>query len=118
MPAVVDSYQKRLDDRIQQLLTQRGLEAAKLDIVKEVAIHADRCDTSEEIQRLRSHIGEFRKIIAQKGQLGRRLDFLTQEMGRETNTIASKANDGEIAASAIDMKAELEKIKEQVENVE
>ena len=118
VPVVVDSYQKRLDDRIQQLLTQRGLEAAKLDIVKEVAIHADRCDTSEEIQRLKSHIGEFRKITAQKGQLGRRLDFLTQEMGRETNTIASKANDGEIAASAVEMKAELEKIKEQVENVE
>jgi uncharacterized protein (TIGR00255 family) len=118
VPNVVEAYQKRLDDRIQQLLTQRGLEAAKLDIVKEVAIHADRCDTSEEIQRLRSHIGEFRKIVAQKGQLGRRLDFLTQEMGRETNTIASKANDGEIAASAVEMKAELEKIKEQVENVE
>jgi uncharacterized protein (TIGR00255 family) len=118
VPNVVEAYQKRLDDRIQQILTQRGLEAAKLDIVKEVAIHADRCDTSEEIQRLRSHIGEFRKIVAQKGQLGRRLDFLTQEMGRETNTIASKANDGEIAASAVEMKAELEKIKEQVENVE
>ena len=118
VPVVVESYQKRLDDRIQQLLAQRGLEAAKLDIVKEVAIHADRCDTSEEIQRLRAHIGEFRKITAQKGQLGRRLDFLTQEMGRETNTIASKANDGEIAACAVEMKAELEKIKEQVENVE
>ena len=118
VPAVVESYQKRLDDRIQQLLAQRGLEAAKLDIVKEVAIHSDRCDTSEEIQRLRAHIGEFRKIVAQKGQLGRRLDFMTQEMGRETNTIASKANDGDIAASAVDMKAELEKIKEQVENVE
>ena len=118
VPVVVESYQKRLDDRIQQLLAQRGLEAARLDIVKEVAIHSDRCDTSEEIQRLRAHIGEFRKIVAQKGQLGRRLDFLTQEMGRETNTIASKANDGEIAASAVDMKAELEKIKEQVENVE
>lgn len=118
VPVVVESYQKRLDDRIQQLLAQRGLEAAKLDIVKEVAIHADRCDTSEEIQRLKAHIGEFRKITAQKGQLGRRLDFLTQEMGRETNTIASKANDGEIAACAVEMKAELEKIKEQVENVE
>ena len=118
VPNVVEAYQKRLDDRIQQLLTQRGLEAAKVDIVKEVAAHADRCDTSEEIQRLRSHIGEFRKIIAQKGQLGRRLDFMTQERGRETNTIASKANDGEIAASAVEMKAELEKIKEQVENVE
>lgn len=118
VPLVVESYQKRLDDRIQQLLTQRGLEAAKVDIVKEVAIHSDRCDTSEEIQRLRSHMGEFRKIVAQKGQLGRRLDFMTQEMGRETNTIASKANDGEIAACAVEMKAELEKIKEQVENVE
>lgn len=118
VPSVVEAYQKRLDDRIQQLLAQRGLEAAKVDIVREVAIHSDRCDTSEEIQRLRAHIGEFRKIVAQKGQLGRRLDFLTQEMGRETNTIASKANDGEIAASAVDMKAELEKIKEQVENVE
>jgi uncharacterized protein (TIGR00255 family) len=118
VPQVVEAYQKRLDDRIQQLLTQRGLEAAKLDIVKEVAVHADRCDTSEEIQRLRAHIGEFRKIISQKGHVGRRLDFLAQEMGRETNTIASKANDGEIAASAVDMKAELEKIKEQVENVE
>jgi len=118
VPQVVDAYQKRLDDRIQQLLTQRGLEAAKIDIVKEVAIHADRCDTSEEIQRLKAHIGEFRKIVAQKGQVGRRLDFMTQEMGRETNTIASKANDGEIAASAVEMKAELEKIKEQVENVE
>jgi len=118
VPHVVDAYQKRLDDRIQQLLTQRGLEAAKMDIVREVAIHADRCDTSEEIQRLRAHIGEFRKIVGQKGQVGRRLDFMTQEMGRETNTIASKANDGEIAASAVEMKAELEKIKEQVENVE
>jgi len=118
VPNVVEAYQKRLDDRIQQLLTQRGLEAARIDIVKEVAIHADRCDTSEEIQRLRAHIGEFRKIVAQKGQVGRRLDFMTQEMGRETNTIASKANDGEIAASAVEMKAELEKIKEQVENVE
>lgn len=118
VPLVVESYQKRLDDRIQQLLAQRGLEAAKPDIVKEVALHSDRCDTSEEIQRLRAHIGEFRKIVAQKGQLGRRLDFMTQEMGRETNTIASKANDGEIAASAVEMKAELEKIKEQVENVE
>ena len=118
VPHVVDAYQKRLDDRIQQLLTQRGMEAAKLDIVREVAIHADRCDTSEEIQRLKAHIGEFRKIVVQKGPVGRRLDFMTQEMGRETNTIASKANDGEIAASAVEMKAELEKIKEQVENVE
>jgi uncharacterized protein (TIGR00255 family) len=118
VPVVVETYQKRLDDRIQALLAQRGLDVAKVDILKEVAVHADRCDTSEEIQRLRAHLGEFRKIVAQKGQLGRRLDFMTQELGRETNTIASKGNDGEIAAAAVEMKAELEKIKEQVENIE
>jgi uncharacterized protein (TIGR00255 family) len=118
VPTVVDAYQKRLDDRIQQILAQKGLEAARLDIVREVAIHADRCDTSEELQRLGSHIGEFRKVIAAQGQVGRRLDFLLQEMGREANTIASKGNDAEISAAAVEMKADLEKLKEQVENVE
>ena len=118
VPVVVEAYQKRLDERIRQLLDQKGIEAARPDIVKEVAIHADRCDTSEEIQRLRAHVGGFRKILAQAEPVGRRLDFLSQEMGREINTIASKGNDGEIAAAAVEMKAELEKIREQVENVE
>ena len=118
VPAVVESYQKRLDERIQALLRQKGIEAAKVDIVKEVAIHADRCDVSEEAQRLTAHIAEFRKIISADGQVGRRLDFLTQEMGRETNTIASKGNDAAISACAVEMKAELEKIKEQVDNLE
>jgi len=118
VPAVVEAYQKRLDERIQTILRQKGIEAAPLDIVKEVAIHADRCDVSEELQRLTAHIAEFRKIIAGEGQVGRRLDFLTQEMGRETNTIASKGNDAAISACAVEMKAELEKIKEQVDNVE
>jgi uncharacterized protein (TIGR00255 family) len=117
-PAVLEAYQKKLDDRIQALLAQKGIEAAKLDVVKEVAIHADRCDVSEELQRLRAHIGEFRKILGQDGPIGRRLDFLTQEMGRETNTIASKGNDAAISALSVEMKAGLEKIKEQVENVE
>ena len=118
VPHVVDAYQKRLDDRIQQLLSQRGLEAAKMDIVREVAIHADRCDTSEEIQRLKAHIGEFRKIVGQKGQVGRRLDFMTQEMGRETNTIVSKAGDVAISRHVFEVKATLEKLRELVQNVE
>jgi uncharacterized protein (TIGR00255 family) len=117
-PSIIEAYQKRLDERIQSLLRQKGLEVAKVDIVREVAIHADRCDVSEELQRLTAHIAEFRKILAGDGQVGRRLDFLTQEMGRETNTIASKGNDAAISACAVDMKAELEKIKEQVDNVE
>jgi len=117
-PAVVGTYQKKLDDRIQALLAQKGLEAARTDVVKEVALHADRVDISEEIQRLRAHFGEFRKIMETKGQIGRRLDFLTQEMGRETNTIVSKGNDTEISQCGVEIKTELEKIKEQVENVE
>lgn len=117
-PAVVEAYQKKLDDRIQAILRQKGLEAAQLDVVKEIAIHADRCDVSEEVQRLTAHLAEFRKILGIKGQMGRRLDFLTQEMGRETNTIASKGNDSSISALVVEIKAELEKIKEQVDNVE
>ena len=117
-PVVVEAYQKKLDARVQALLAQKGLETAKPDIAKEVAVYADRCDISEECQRLAAHTAEFRKIIAGKGQVGRRLDFLTQEMGREANTIASKGNDAEISAAAVEIKAELEKIKEQVENVE
>ena len=118
VPSVVETYQKRLDDRVRALLSQKGLDASKPDIAKEIALYADRCDVSEEIQRLRTHTGEFRKTLAGNGQVGRRLDFLTQEMGRETNTIASKGNDAEISGCAVDMKAELEKIKEQVENIE
>jgi uncharacterized protein (TIGR00255 family) len=117
-PAVLESYQKKLDARVQALLAQKGLEVAKPDLAKEIAVYADRCDISEECQRLKAHTAEFRKIIAGKGQVGRRLDFLTQEMGREANTIASKGNDAEISACAVEIKSELEKIKEQVENVE
>ena len=118
VPAVVEAYQKKLDARVQALLAQKGREVAKPDLAKEIAVYADRCDISEECQRLKAHTAEFRKIIAGKGQVGRRLDFLTQEMGREANTIASKGNDAEISACAVEIKAELEKIKEQVENVE
>jgi uncharacterized protein (TIGR00255 family) len=117
-PSVVEAYQRKLDERIQALLAQKGAEAARPDVVKEVALHADRVDISEEIQRLQAHLGEFRKILEGKGQIGRRLDFLTQEMGRETNTIVSKGNDTEISRCGVEIKTELEKIKEQVENVE
>lgn len=118
VPAALEAYQRKLDERIQSLLAQKGLEPAQADIVKEIALHADRCDISEELQRLRTHAAEFRKILQEKGQIGRRLDFLTQEMVRETNTLSSKGADAEISSAAVAIKAELEKIKEQVENVE
>jgi len=118
VPSVVDAYQKKLDERVRALLAQKGLEVAKADLAKEVAVYADRCDVSEEVQRLHAHVAEFRKVTATKGAIGRRLDFLTQEMGREANTIASKGNDAEVSAAAVEIKSELEKIKEQVENVE
>jgi uncharacterized protein (TIGR00255 family) len=117
-PEVVASYERKLEERIGTLLSQKGIDGARADVLKEVALHADRVDISEEIQRLRAHIGEFRKILGLKGQVGRRLDFLTQEMGRETNTILSKGNDTRISALGVEIKTELEKIKEQVENVE
>jgi uncharacterized protein (TIGR00255 family) len=118
VPSVVEAYQKKLDERVRALLAQKGIEVAKADLAKEVAVYADRCDVSEEVQRLHAHVAEFRKVAASKGAIGRRLDFLTQEMGREANTIASKGNDAEVSAAAVEIKAELEKIKEQVENVE
>jgi len=117
-PASLEAYRRKLDDRIQAILAQKGLEAAPVDVAKEVAMHADRCDVSEEIQRLKTHTAEFRKLTSSKGQIGRRLEFLTQEMGREANTIASKGNDAGISSAAVAIKAELEKIKEQAENLE
>lgn len=117
-PAVLESYQKRLEDRIATLLTQRGIELMKTDLLKEVAVFADKSDVSEEIQRLGSHVEEFRRILGTDGSIGRRLDFLTQEMAREANTMTAKGNDSAIAIHAVEIKAELEKIKEQSENVE
>lgn len=118
VPLALEAYQKKLDDRIRALLAQKGLELAQADLTKEIAVHADRCDISEEVQRLGVHVTEFRKALATREPVGRRLDFLVQEMGRETNTLASKAGDAAICTAAVEIKAELEKIKEQVENVE
>ncbi len=117
-PAAVDAYQKKLDDRIQAVLSAKGLEVGKPDLVKEIAIYADKIDISEELQRLRTHVGEFRKAVKGDGPVGRKLDFTIQEMVREINTLASKASDGEVSALAVQVKSELEKLKEQAENIE
>ncbi|HEU4339694.1 MAG TPA: YicC/YloC family endoribonuclease [Planctomycetota bacterium] len=117
-PRVVETYQRKLDERISALVTARGFDGSKADLAKEIALFADKSDISEELQRLGAHVGSCRGIVDEAGSIGRRLDFLTQEMVRETNTLASKGGDAEISEAAVRIKSELEKIKEQAENVE
>ncbi len=117
-PAVIESYQNRLTEKLNALLQETSTEMSKSDIIREVGIFADRCDISEETVRLRTHIEQFRKVMGQKESQGRKLDFLTQEMFRETNTIGSKANDAEIAQFVVDMKTNIERIREMDQNIE
>jgi uncharacterized protein (TIGR00255 family) len=115
---VVQAAKDRLRKRTEQIRQETGLlDEARLH--QEIVIAADRLDITEEIVRLRSHVDQFRTIIAVEGQpVGRRLDFLLQEMGREANTVGSKANDAPLAHDVVEMKTELERIREQVQNVE
>lgn len=117
---VADEYRQRLTKKIGEMLarvdSQIDIDQGRL--AQEVAFIADRCDISEEIQRLRSHIEQFRQIISEENEVGKRLDFLTQELNREANTIASKTNNLVIKENALALKSEIEKIREQVQNVE
>lgn len=117
-PQVVEEYRDKLKARMENLLKDSGVKLEPADIIREVAFFADRCDITEETTRLAHHCEQFSRVIAGKGEVGRRLDFIAQEMLRETNTIASKANDAELATIAVSMKSEIEKIKEQVQNLE
>ncbi len=117
-PLVVESYRNRLKDRVNDWLSSQGVQIETNDILREICIFSDRCDITEEITRLGSHIGQFREFLKEKNPAGRKLDFLCQEMFRETNTIGSKANDIEISHRVVDMKATIEKIREIVQNIE
>jgi uncharacterized protein (TIGR00255 family) len=117
-PQVVEEYRDKLKARIEKLMADTGNQVEDSDLIKEVAFFADRCDITEETTRLAHHCEQFQQAIEGKGEVGRRLDFIAQEMLRETNTIASKANDAELATIAVAMKSEIEKIKEQVQNLE
>jgi uncharacterized protein (TIGR00255 family) len=116
--SVVGEYAKRLRRRVDELLAEAKLKLDEETLAREVAILADRSDISEEIARLKAHLQQFRQICQMEGQAGRRLDFLSQEMLREANTVASKAADAQIARSVVDIKCLIERIKEQVQNVE
>lgn len=114
---VVEEWRARLRQRLREALGEVPLDEGRL--AAEVALLAERADISEELVRLRSHLGQARELVsAGAGAVGRRLEFLLQEMGRETNTIGSKAGDLEIARAVIEMKSELESLREQVQNVE
>lgn len=113
---VVRAYSERLRARLAELLAEVPIDEAR--IATEVAIFAERSDISEELVRLRSHIAQFRQSVGEDGAVGRKLEFILQEMGRETNTIGSKANDLEITRAVIAMKSELESVREQVQNIE
>jgi uncharacterized protein (TIGR00255 family) len=117
-PQVVAEYRDKLKARIDKLMAESNQRLEPADLAKEVAFFADRCDITEETTRLAHHCEQFLLVIKGKGEVGRKLDFVAQEMLRETNTIASKANDAQLATIAVAMKSEIEKIKEQVQNLE
>ena len=117
-PTVVEDYHKRLSQRINTLLSQAEIQVSQVDLIKEVAVFAERADIAEEIQRLGSHLGAFEQGCREGEHAGRKLDFIAQEMLREANTIASKANDAEIAKRIVEIKGAIDRLKEQVQNVE
>ncbi len=117
-PLVVESYRQRLRERLDKILSEHKIELEPGDIIKEVGLFAERSDISEEIVRLRSHFQQFFSIMELPESSGRKLDFITQEMFRETNTIGSKANDVEIARNVIEIKADIERLREMIQNVE
>ena len=117
-PKVVLEYSSRIQERVATLLTGTDSKIEKSDLHKEIAIFADRCDISEELGRLRSHILLFNDVMDNEEPNGRKLEFIVQEMFREANTIASKANNSNIIKDVISIKTEIERIKEQVLNIE
>ncbi len=116
-PLVVEEYAKRLRARVQQLLSSSNLELEQDALAREVAIFAERCDVNEEIARAVSHLDQFAAVCAAGEEAGRKLEFLAQELLREANTMGSKANDAEIARHIVVIKAAIDRIKEQVQNV-
>jgi uncharacterized protein (TIGR00255 family) len=115
---MLEGYRSRLRERLERLLSESGVQLDPARLEAEIVILADRSDVTEELVRLDSHFDQFAHLLAADGPVGRRLDFLLQEIGRESNTIGAKSQDAPIAHLVVEMKAELERIREQVQNVE
>ncbi|WP_303815002.1 YicC/YloC family endoribonuclease [Acidaminococcus timonensis] len=118
-PETVKAYRERLTRQLKELLADAG--TGPLDesrIIQETAIYADRVNVTEEMVRLHSHLDQFNRLLAEEKPVGRRMDFLVQEMNREANTIASKAGDAQMIQTIVDMKSEIEKVREQIQNIQ
>jgi len=116
-PLVIQDYKIKLNERINSLVEDKSLIDPDR-LAMEVAIYADKSSIDEEITRLRSHTGQFKEILLQEGGVGRKLDFLIQEFNREANTIGSKSSDSKIVSYVVELKSEIEKIREQIQNIE
>lgn len=115
-PQTLAAYRRRLRDKMDEVLSETGILEDR--IVAEAALYADRIATDEETVRLHSHLSQFRHMLQEGSPIGRKLDFLIQEFNREANTIGSKCQDSEIAYLVVDLKSEIEKVREQVQNIE
>ncbi len=117
-PQVIVDYRDRLKNRVNELLQSTSVKVDDNDLLRETSLFADRCDITEEVTRLRSHLQQYRTLLDGNEAAGRKLEFLGQEMFREVNTIGSKANHIEIAHRVVDMKAAIEKMREMIQNIE
>ena len=115
-PDIIKEYREKLETKVKELLADMQMEESR--IAAEVILYADKICTDEETVRLKSHIKHTKSVLDEKEGIGRKLDFIAQEMNREANTILSKANDLETSNLAIDLKTEIEKIREQIQNIE
>jgi len=117
-PTVVENYRRRLTERVAKALADEGATLEPSDLIREIAVYTDRVDISEEIVRFYSHLKQFKETMENEATCGKKLDFITQEMFRETNTIGSKANSPDILARVVEMKSGIERVREMVQNVE
>ncbi|MCA9265438.1 MAG: YicC family protein [Planctomycetales bacterium] len=117
-PEVVAAYGGRLTERINHLLSKHDVEVQPGDLIREVGVFAERSDIAEETVRLRSHLSQFNDVMGNRESSGRKLEFLVQEMFRETNTIGAKGNDAEIARRVVEIKTSIERIREMIQNIE
>ncbi|WP_261342447.1 YicC/YloC family endoribonuclease [Polystyrenella longa] len=117
-PLVVSEYRSRMLSRLDEVLSEQSVTIEASDIIREVGIFTDRCDINEEISRLKSHLNQFESFLSKEESMGRKLEFLSQEMFREVNTIGSKANDITISHAVVEMKASVERVRENLQNAE
>jgi uncharacterized protein (TIGR00255 family) len=118
IPQVATTFRDRLHERVKTLLSELDVQIDRNDLIREVSIFAERSDIAEEVVRLATHLTHFQEIMKEEESPGRKLEFLTQEMFRETNTIGSKSSDVEIARCVIEIKTAIERLREMIQNVE